>query len=135
MNSKKSSPIYPLNLFETYNLLNDDTGEKAYQVYRYMNKVHDPTSRMYCTISAYNAGVSNVDYALIGRKSMRKAIPTINSMESEAVYVKLTEGLPSKENRGYLKKSEIVSRSMRDGSKKSTSFASSRPKGGPLAAE
>ena len=104
MNSKKSSPIYPLNLFETYNLLNDDTGEKAYQGYRYMNKVHDPTSRIYCAVSAYNAGASTIGYALIGRKSMRKAIPTINRMASEAVYVKLTQGIPSKENRGYLKK-------------------------------
>ena len=54
-------------------------------------------------------------YALIGSKSMQKAIPTINRMEPEAVYVKLTQNLPYKESRSYVKKYEIVFRSMRDG--------------------
>jgi membrane-bound lytic murein transglycosylase C len=59
---------------------------------------------MYCAIAAYNAGAANVGYALIGSKSMQKAIPTINRMEPEAVYVKLTQSLPSKESRSYVKK-------------------------------
>jgi len=71
---------------------------------RYMKAVHDPTSRMYCAIAAYNAGAVNVGYALIGRKSMRKAIPTINRMKPEDVYVKLTQSLPFKESRSYVKK-------------------------------
>jgi LysM repeat protein len=71
---------------------------------RYMKAVHEPASRMYCAIAAYNAGASNVGYALIGRKSIRQATPAINRMKPEDVYDKLTQRLPFKESRSYVKK-------------------------------
>jgi len=100
----KDRLLTPKYLYEPKNNIELGTAYLHILVNRYMKAVHDPTSRMYCAIAAYNAGATNVGYALIGRKSMRKAISTINRMEPEAVYVKLTQSLPSKESRSYIKK-------------------------------
>ena len=100
----KDRLLTPKYLYEPKNNIELGTAYLHILANRYMKAVNDPTSRMYCAIAAYNAGASNVGYALIGRKSMRKAIPTINRMEPEAVYVKLTQNLPFKENRRYIKK-------------------------------
>jgi membrane-bound lytic murein transglycosylase C len=100
----KDRLLTPKYLYEPKNNIELGTAYLHILANRYMKAVNDPTSRMYCAIAAYNAGASNVGYALIGSKSMQKAIPTINRMEPEAVYVKLTQNLPFKESRSYVKK-------------------------------
>jgi len=100
----KDRLLTPKYLYEPKNNIELGTAYLHILANRYMKAVHDPTSRMYCSIAAYNAGAGNVGYALIGSKSMRKAIPTINRIEPEAVYVKLTQSLPFKESRSYVKK-------------------------------
>ena len=100
----KDRLLTPKYLYKPKNNIELGTAYLHILANRYMKAVHDPTSRMYCAIAAYNAGAANVGYALIGSKSMQKAIPTINRMEPEAVYVKLTQSLPSKESRSYIKK-------------------------------
>lgn len=72
--------------------------------YRYMRKVTDPISRLYCVIAAYNTGASNVGAAFIGRKSFSRAVDTINSMTSEEVYQVLVKELAYEETRKYLAK-------------------------------
>jgi len=100
----KDRLLTPKYLYKPKNNIELGTAYLHILANRYMKAVHDPTSRMYCAIAAYNAGAANVGYALIGSKSMQKAIPTINRMEPEAVYVKLTQSLPFKESRSYVKK-------------------------------
>jgi LysM repeat protein len=94
----------PKYLYDPKNNIGLGTAYLHILAHRYMKAIHDPASRMYCVIAAYNAGASNVGYALIGTRSMRKAIPAVNRMEPEAVYVKLHQSLPFKESRSYVKK-------------------------------
>lgn len=74
---------------------------------RYLKKISNKTSRMYCVIAAYNTGVGNVSRAFNLGKSRRldeTVVLTINSMEPEQVYQQLVERLPYEETRRYLKK-------------------------------
>ncbi|GAA3939600.1 murein transglycosylase domain-containing protein [Litoribacillus peritrichatus] len=72
--------------------------------YRYLRGIHNPESRLYCTIAAYNTGTANVAKAFIDQKSMQKAYARINQLEPSEVYDILATRLPYKETRGYLKK-------------------------------
>ena len=70
--------------------------------YRYMRKVTDPVSRLYCVIAAYNTGASNVGAAFTGKKSFSGAVETINSMTQEEVYQMLINELAYEETKKYL---------------------------------
>jgi membrane-bound lytic murein transglycosylase C len=72
--------------------------------YRYMRKVKNEESRMYCAIAAYNTGASNVAKAFIKQASFNKAAPVINKLEPQQVYEKLKNQLPRKETRKYIEK-------------------------------
>jgi membrane-bound lytic murein transglycosylase C len=72
--------------------------------YRYLKKIKDPQSRLYCAISAYNTGAGNVAKAFIGSTNINRAAKTINKMSSDQVYKKLMRNLPYTETRHYLKK-------------------------------
>ena len=72
--------------------------------YRYMRKIEDPISRLYCVIAAYNTGASNVGVAFTGRKSLSGAVETINGLTSQEVYQTLVDNLAYEETRKYLKK-------------------------------
>ncbi len=72
--------------------------------YRYLKKIKDPMSKMYCTIAAYNTGAGNVAKAFIQTTNINKASYKINSMSSDEVYKHLLRNLPYSETRKYLKK-------------------------------
>ena len=72
--------------------------------YRYLKDIQDPTSRLLCTISAYNTGSGNVAKAFVGNKNINKAIKRINTMTPKEVEKKLFRNLPYIETRKYLKK-------------------------------
>ena len=72
--------------------------------YRYLKKIKDPQSRLYCAIAAYNTGAGNVAKAFIGNTNINKASKTINSMSSDKVYKTLMRKLPYNETKKYLKK-------------------------------
>ncbi|MGB3750247.1 MAG: transglycosylase SLT domain-containing protein, partial [Arcobacteraceae bacterium] len=72
--------------------------------YRYLKKIEDPQSRLYCAIAAYNTGAGNVAKTFIGNTNINKAALTINKMSSDQVYKKLISNLPYNETRTYLKK-------------------------------
>lgn len=72
--------------------------------YRYLVKIKNPISRMYCTIAAYNTGSGNVAKAFVGNTNIKKAIIKINKMSSKTVYNKLINRLPYNETKEYLKK-------------------------------
>lgn len=72
--------------------------------YRYMKKIKNPQSRLYCTIAAYNTGAGNVSKTFIGNYNIYKASAVINKMTSQEVYNKLIRDLPYSETKHYLKK-------------------------------
>ena len=72
--------------------------------YRYLKKIKNPQSRLYCTIAAYNTGAGNVAKTFIGNTNINKASATINQLTPQQVYNKLIRNLPYNETRKYLKK-------------------------------
>jgi len=71
---------------------------------RYLKKINNPKSRLYCTIAAYNTGVGNVAKAFTGTKNINKAKDVINSMSPKEVYDTLLQQLPYEETKHYLRK-------------------------------
>ncbi|MFM2480985.1 transglycosylase SLT domain-containing protein [Celerinatantimonas sp. YJH-8] len=73
---------------------------------RYLAKIKDPRSRMYCTIAAYNTGAGNVARAFNpnGSTKLSSAFNRINQMTPEQVYQHLEQNLPYNETRNYLAK-------------------------------
>lgn len=73
--------------------------------YRYLKAVENPTSRLFCTIAAYNTGAGNVARAFTGdSRSVNKAAPMINSLTPQQVYQRLKRDLPYDETRRYIEK-------------------------------
>ncbi|WP_295005217.1 murein transglycosylase domain-containing protein [Sulfurimonas sp.] len=72
--------------------------------FKYLRKIKDPKSRMYCTIAAYNTGSGNIAWAFTKKYNMNKAAPLINEMSAEQVYKKLRKDLRWPEAQNYLKK-------------------------------
>jgi len=72
--------------------------------YRYLKRIDDPVSRLYCAIAAYNTGAGNVAKAFIGNTNINKASKTINQLSPKEVYQKLRKDLPYKETQHYIKK-------------------------------
>ncbi len=71
---------------------------------RYLRKITNPESRLYCVIAAYNTGAGNVARAFTGKTSVTKAAPKINSMTPFQVYNHLLRNLPHDETKDYLKR-------------------------------
>jgi len=75
--------------------------------YRYLKRVTNPESRMYCVIAGYNTGAGNVSRAFAGgsRKGrLKRAIKVINQMSPKQVYNTLIHKLPHDETKVYLKR-------------------------------
>jgi len=72
--------------------------------YKYLRKIKDPQSRMYCAIAAYNTGATNVARAFIKSRNFNRAVGTINKLTSDQVYRKLVKRLPYRETRHYVKR-------------------------------
>ena len=72
--------------------------------YKYLRKIENPISKMYCTIAAYNTGAGNVAKAFIGSYNINKASKKINSMTPNQVYNHLRKHLPHDETKKYLVK-------------------------------
>jgi membrane-bound lytic murein transglycosylase C len=92
---------------ELYNpSFNLDTGSAYLSMLqtRYLKRITNPKTRLYCTIAAYNTGTGNVAKAFIGQASMQRAYPVINQLTPERVYEILKTDLPYKETRKYLVK-------------------------------
>lgn len=72
--------------------------------YRYLKKIKNPQSRLYCTIAAYNTGAGNIAWAFTHKTNMNKAAPKINAMSPDEVYEKLLKDLKYDEPKHYLKR-------------------------------
>ncbi len=68
----------------------------------YLSKIENPTSQLYCIISAYNSGAGNVFKTF--HRSRKQAIARINSLSVDEVLWRLRNHQPSKEARRYVEK-------------------------------
>jgi len=75
--------------------------------YRYLKGVQTLGNRTLCVISAYNTGSGNVAKAFTGNLSVKRALPHINNLDTEALYSQLISDLPYEETRKYLRKVRI----------------------------
>ena len=90
-----------------YNSKNNITMGSAYLhilYYRYLKHIKNPTSRLYCTIAAYNTGAGNIAWAFTRTYNMKKAAPYINKLTPKQVYNKLLKNLRYDEPKHYLKR-------------------------------
>ena len=91
-------------LYDSDNNIKIGTSYLHILYYKYMKKIKNPISRMYCTIAAYNTGAGNVAKAFIGTYNINKAASKINSMTPSEVYKHLRINLPYDETKQYLLK-------------------------------
>ena len=89
-------------LYDSSNNITMGTAYLHILYYRYLKKIKNPTSRLYCTIAAYNTGAGNIAWAFTKSFDMNKAAPLINKMQSEQVYSKLLKDLRWDEPKKYL---------------------------------
>ena len=68
----------------------------------YLRKIENPTSRLYCTIAAYNTGAGNVAYAWTGNHNISEAAKQINRLSPDEVYRYLMDHLKYDEPKLYL---------------------------------
>ena len=72
--------------------------------YRYLRKIKNPQSRLYCTIAAYNTGAGNIAWAFTHQTNMNRAAARINALSPKEVYEKLLRDLKYDEPKHYLKR-------------------------------
>ena len=72
--------------------------------YRYLKRIKNPQSRLYCSIAAYNTGAGNIAWAFTKSYSMKKAAPIINALTPDEVYAHLLSDLRFDEPKNYLKR-------------------------------
>ncbi len=96
--------LSPSYLYGKTNNINVGTAYLYLLYYRYLGKIKNPTSRLYCAIAAYNTGPGNVARAFTGSTNINQAAKTINLMSPDEVYQHLLARLPTRETRDYLKK-------------------------------
>jgi membrane-bound lytic murein transglycosylase C len=70
--------------------------------YSYLKDIKNPTSRLYCTIAAYNTGAGNVARAFVGSTNRYRAAQIINRLTPHEVYTQLLRNLRYEEPKKYL---------------------------------
>ncbi|MDQ7068887.1 MAG: transglycosylase SLT domain-containing protein [Sulfurimonas sp.] len=101
---KKKGKPSATYLYNSSNNIQMGTAYLHILYYRYLRKIKDPQSRLYCTIAAYNTGAGNIAWAFTRTTNMNKAAPKINAMTSEQVYAHLLSNLKYDEPKHYLKR-------------------------------
>jgi len=89
-------------LFDTDNNIELGTAYLSILEQRYLAGIHDPLTREYCTIAAYNGGAGNVFNMF--SKDRSKAPEAINALPPSEVYRRLRDEHPRDETRRYLVK-------------------------------
>lgn len=100
---KKRRLLSPSYLYNSNNNIKMGTAYLHLIYTKYLKAIKNPTSRLYCTIAAYNTGAGNVSRTFSGTTSPAKAARKINTMTSSQVYNYLVRRLKYKETRHYVK--------------------------------
>jgi membrane-bound lytic murein transglycosylase C len=100
------APMKASDLYQP--VINVETGTAYLDILnsKYLRKIENDQSRLYCVIAAYNTGAGNVARAFNKDRStsIGKASKVINKMTPEEVYNQLVAKLPYDETKNYLKK-------------------------------
>lgn len=72
--------------------------------FRYLKKIENPVSRLYCMVAAYNTGSANVARAFTPVPKMQEAVSVINGMSNQQVLMRLIKYLPQRETKEYVEK-------------------------------
>ncbi|MFA0627770.1 transglycosylase SLT domain-containing protein [Vibrio sp. 10N.222.49.A3] len=100
------APMKASDLYQP--VINVETGTAYLDILnsKYLRKIENDQSRLYCMIAAYNTGAGNVARAFNKdhSTSIGKASKVINQMTPEQVYNQLVAKLPYDETKNYLKK-------------------------------
>lgn len=72
--------------------------------YRYLKKIENPQSRLYCSIAAYNTGAGNIAWAFTKNYNVNTAAIQINKMSPDEVYNYLLLNLRYEEPKHYLQR-------------------------------
>ncbi|MDY6904262.1 MAG: transglycosylase SLT domain-containing protein [Thermodesulfobacteriota bacterium] len=96
--------LSPSYLYTEQNNINIGTAYLYLLYNRYLKAIKNPTSRIYCTIAAYNTGAGNVARAFTGTSNINRAARVINQMSPTDVYYHLQRNLPYQETRDYLER-------------------------------
>jgi len=91
-------------LYNSTNNIQMGSGYLHILYYRYLRKIKNPQSRLYCTIAAYNTGAGNIAWAFTHKYNMNRAAPKINALTPEQVYQRLLSDLRFDEPKHYLKR-------------------------------
>lgn len=99
----------PMKVADLYQpVINVETGTAYLDILnsKYLRKIGNDESRLYCVIAAYNTGAGNVARAFNKDRStsIGKASKVINEMTPQEVYNQLVANLPYDETKNYLKK-------------------------------
>jgi len=100
---KKRRLVSGQYLYDSKNNIEMGTAYLHILYYKYLRKIKNPKSRMYCTIAAYNTGAGNIAYAFTKTHNMNKAAPIINQLTPAEVYARLLVDLRWDEPKRYLK--------------------------------
>lgn len=101
---KKDKLVSGTYLYNSQNNIKMGSAYLHILYYKYLKKIKNPDSRLYCTIAAYNTGAGNIAYAFTRKYNMNTAAPLINKLTPNEVYKKLLRSLRYDEAKGYLKK-------------------------------
>ena len=101
---KQPQLLTPVDLFQPNKNIQIGTAYLSLLYSHYLQGVTDKLSRWYCTVAAYNTGVSNVARAFGGAPRLNEALPRINGLTAEQVLSRLLRHLPAEETRQYLQK-------------------------------
>lgn len=103
---KKDAPMSAKNLYIANKNIEAGTAYLHILLNRYLRKIDDPTSRLYCAIAAYNTGSGNVakTFNVDDSRNISKAAKIINTLSPEEVYQQLLSNLPYEETRHYLER-------------------------------
>lgn len=96
--------LAPSYLYNPDNNIKIGTAYFRILYYSYLKGIENPTSRLYCSIAAYNTGSGNVAKAFVGRYNISAAVKVINRMSPNDVYRTLKRNLPYNETKKYLDK-------------------------------
>lgn len=102
----KDAPMSPDNLYVANTNIETGAAYLHILINRYLRKIDDPLSRLFCAIAAYNTGSGNVakTFNPDGSRNITKAAKIINELTPEQVYKKLLLELPYEETRHYLER-------------------------------
>jgi membrane-bound lytic murein transglycosylase C len=103
---KKDAPMSVNHLYQANKNIEAGAAYIHILFNRYLKKIENPKSRLYCAIAAYNTGSGNVakTFNTDGSRNVTKAARIINNMSPEEVYAQLLSSLPYEETRKYLEK-------------------------------